>query len=78
MSEDILGFIGIFLVSLMIVIGMVATIIFISLSIYKYDCSKLSEQVGYSTEYHFWGGGCLLDIDGKMIPRSKWINNTGN
>ena len=71
-----------FLKTIAISIGL----IFISLIIlalplyflYKYDCYKLGENVKKHTEYHFFGGECLVEINGEIIPAEKWINNSGN
>ena len=34
----------------------------------KYDCSKLGRNTGRETQYHFWGGGCLVRVNGQLIP----------
>ena len=66
------------LVVIVIVVGMLAVSIGIAYPISKYNCNQYAEQLEINTEFHMWGAGCLLEIDGQKIPKSKWINNTGN
>lgn len=49
-----------------------------ALPLIAYNCNKIGENVDKHTEYHLIGGGCLIDVDGEIIPVDQWRNNTGN
>jgi hypothetical protein len=67
------------LIFLAVCVGIPLALIFgVAIPVVRYDCVKLGQNTGYRTEYHFFGGECLIDIDGRMIPTAIWINNTGN
>lgn len=38
----------------------------------KYSCSQLEKNIDRNTEYHIIGGGCLVEVNGRMIPRDNW------
>ena len=77
-KEDLIILLQMSIVILVAIVAVGAIVAAIIIPIAKYNCTKLGEQVGYETEYNFFGSGCLLDIDGEKIPKNRWINNTGN
>jgi hypothetical protein len=64
-----------FLTGAVILFITVITLIFWPL--YAYDCSRLGRNTGRETQFHFFGGGCLISVNGQLIPSEQWVNNSG-
>lgn len=38
----------------------------------KYSCNKLEQNTGIETKYVWFGGGCLVKVNDRFIPRENW------
>ena len=61
----------------------VIVVIGVSLEIYlaRIECNELENTTGHKTQFAIFGSGanyCLIEINGEMIPTSKWRINSGN
>ena len=63
--------------SLILTSAIIGFIILVTYGLYfldKMKCGNLSENLEIETKYRFFGGSCLLRIDGKWIPEKNWRN----
>ena len=72
---EVMGFVMGVIALMFVLIGIA---IAIALPLNKHDCKRLGENTSIETKYQFFGGACLLNIDGEWTPEARWINNTGN
>lgn len=38
----------------------------------RYSCGKLSQSTGIETRYVLLGGGCLVKVNDRFIPKENW------
>ncbi len=76
--KKIFSAIGVILGIIATAVALVALMVLLFYPLNRYECSQLGKNVSIETEYHLFGGGCLLSIDGEKIPSSKWKYNSGN
>lgn len=78
MLDDILEFLSFIWPLLALITAVMAIIIAIAYPLDAYTCKKLGENTNRKSEYHFIGGGCLIEVNGELVPKSVWVNNEGN
>lgn len=57
------------------IIGLVLFIVLLFGGVYqtsKFECNRLETNTGIETKYAFMGGGCLVKVNDRFIPRENW------
>ena len=57
---------------IMIILLVVAFTIWATVSINRFSCGRLSQSTNIETRYSVFGGGCLVKVNDRFIPRENW------
>lgn len=58
----------------LIIVVITVTFMFTVIAFSEKSCKSLGENTNRVTKYDFWTG-CLVEVDGKLIPQENWRNN---
>lgn len=64
--------VAIVLIIAILVTLIVSAIVGLTYGIEKYSCNRLEANTGIETKYAFIGGGCLVKVNDRYIPRENW------
>lgn len=74
----VLGVIAAIFAGFVALMALVFALLFAISPLKTVQCEGFAEKAGYTSSYQWYSNTCFLEIDGKWIPKSVWVNNTGN